>query len=141
MIPIPLAAAGTALKTLFSGWKVYAIIGAIVLVIVAAFTTYHWIYDSAYQDGINDTTKIYQPQIDKFNTEAAIRNAKIADLEKAAAKQAFDLITLTQKVQDLSLSSIEFFTKQFPEVAKECGVKPQTTSTYNEFLTKALFSK
>lgn len=138
---IPLAAAGAALKTIFSGWKVYAVIGVIALVGIAAYTTYNWIYDGAYQDGINATTKIYQPQIDKFNTEAAIRNAKIAELEKAAAKQAFDLITLTQQVQDLSLSSIDFFTKQFPEVAKECGVKPQTSASYNEFLTKALFAK
>lgn len=141
MIPIPLAAAGAAVKTFFGSWKFYAILAAIAVTALACWSTYNWIYSTAYRAGVDDTVKVYQPKIDKFNTEATLRNAKIAELEKAAAKQAFDLITLTQKVQDLSLTSIEFFTKQYPEVAKECGVKSQTAASYNEFLTKALFAK
>ena len=142
MIPLPaLPAIGTAIKGLLSSWKFYAAIIALVVLFFAGFSTYKWIYNSAYQAGVDATVKVYQPQIDKFNTEATIRNAKIADLEKDLKAQAFNLITLTQKVQDLSLSSIDIFTKEFPEVAKECGVQKQTASAYNDFLAKALLSR
>lgn len=135
------AVAGAAIKSALSGWKFYAALAGIAVVTLAVWSTYNWIYNSGYQKGVADTVAVYQPKIDKANAEAIVRNAKIEDLEKTLKQQAFNLITLTQKVQDLSLTSIEMFTKDFPEIAKECSVKPQTASAYNNFLTKALLSK
>ncbi len=142
MIPLPaLPVIWTAIKGLFGNWKFYAVLVALAVLFVACLSTYKWIYNSAYQAGVDDTVKVYQPQIDKFNTEATVRNAKIADLQKELKAQAFNLITLTQKVQDLSLSNIDIFTKEFPVIAKECSVQKQTASAYNDFLAKALLAR
>lgn len=140
VLPV-VAVSGAAIKSVLSGWKFYAILAGIAVVALAAWSTYKLIYNSGYQKGAADTVAVYQPKIDKANAEAIVRNAKIEELEKTLKQQAFNLITLTQKVQDLSLTSIEMFTKEFPEISKECSVKPQTASAYNNFLTKALLSK